>query len=93
MKRRKTIFGVYIFFLVFTLFAYQWPVTANAKSVMVPQEDLLPAPLEPQLSKDEKTLHYGVQLKAVIKDPSPPETPRRIPAPAWMKDVPEEAVY
>ena len=91
MKRRKTIFGVYIFFLVFTIFAYQWPVTAYANWTMVPQEDLLPAPLEPQLSKDENTLHYGVPLKAVIYDPNPPETPRRIPAPAWMKDLPEEA--
>jgi len=91
MKRRKTIFGVYVFFLVFTIFAYQWPVTANANWTMVPQEDLLPAPLEPQLSKDEKTLHYGIPLKAVINDPNPPETPRRIPAPAWMKDLPEEA--
>ena len=91
MKRRRAIFGVYIFFLVFTIFAYQWPVTANAKSTMVAQGDLLPAPLEPQLSKDEKTLRYGTPLKAVIRDPSPSEGPRRIPAPAWMKDLPEEA--
>jgi len=91
MQRRKWIFGVYIFFLVFTIFAYQGPVTANAKSTMVAQGDLLPAPLEPQLSKDEKTLRYGTPLKAVIKDPSPSEGPRRIPAPAWMKDLPEEA--
>jgi len=91
MKRRKRIFGLSIFFLVFTIFAYQWPVTANAKSTMVAQGDLLPAPLEPQLSKDGKTLRYGTPLKAVIKDPSPPESPRRIPAPAWMKDLPEEA--
>jgi len=91
LKRRKTIFGIYILFLVFTIFAYQWPVTANANWTMAPAEDLLPAPLEPQLSEDEKALYFGVPLIAVINDPNPPETPRRIPAPAWIKDLPEEA--
>jgi hypothetical protein len=91
MARKKSTLGVYIVLLVLTIFAYQWPVAADANWTIVQSEDLLPAPLEQQLSEDEKTLHFGLPLLAVVYDPDPPETPRRILAPAWIRQLPEEA--
>lgn len=58
---------------------------------MAPWEDSLPVPLAPQLSEDKKALHAGFPLAAIVDDPNPPETPRRVQAPAWMKDLREEA--
>ncbi len=91
MKRINGIFEVYILALVLTIFAYQWPATANANETMAASEGILPAPLQPQLSEDGNTLYFGVPFKAVVKDPNPPVIPRRILAPAKMKALPEAA--
>lgn len=92
LKKEKMISGLSVLFMFFAIVACQWPGTAIANWTMVPLADSLPAPLEPQLSEDEEALHAALPLIAVIDDPNPSETPRRIPAPTWMTDLPEKAV-
>ena len=56
-----------------------------------PSEFFVPAPLEPQLSGDGKTLYNAVPPVVYVYDPTPPDQLVRIPAPNSLLSLPESA--
>ncbi|MCF8055922.1 MAG: hypothetical protein K9K37_04695 [Desulfocapsa sp.] len=89
--RKNTFLFFPIFFLLLSLGALQIPAAADTDTEHVPIQITLPDPLPAQLSADGKTLFNGLPLKAVIDDPTPQATLRRIPAPAGLTTDPEAA--
>jgi hypothetical protein len=89
MRKIKATFRAFILFLLVTPLTGQWPVEAKWSLTLL--QVSLPAPKAPQLSEDGKAMNFGLPIMAVIKDPNPPETLRRIPPPARMRDLPPDA--
>ncbi|NOQ46519.1 MAG: hypothetical protein GQ559_07585, partial [Desulfobulbaceae bacterium] len=89
--RKTTVAFFPLFFLFLSLSIFQIPAVADGTAEHVPPQLILPNPLTPQLSADGKTLFNGLPLKAVVNDPTPSTTLRRIPAPAHLTAEPEAA--
>lgn len=89
---RKTILVfLSVFFLLTSVITFQTPAAADDNTGNVPLQVTLPEPLTPHLSVDGKTLFNGLPLKAVVSDPNPSITLRRIPAPVGLTAQPEAA--
>ena len=60
-------------------------------SAVYAAEYLGPAPLKPQLSSDGKTLYKAIPVVVYVTDPNPPAQQLHIPAPAYLRTLPETA--
>ncbi len=66
------------------LFAFSFSAASAA-------EYLGPAPLQPQLSSDGNTLYNAIPAVVYMADPNPPAQQVHIPAPAYLRTLPEKA--
>ena len=66
------------------LFAFSFSAVSAA-------EYLGPAPLQPQLSSDGNTLYNAIPAVVYVADPNPPAQQLHIPAPAYLRTLPEKA--
>jgi hypothetical protein len=89
-KLLKLSYVIVLVGLLFVQYASATP-TDDDLAVLSRSEYFVPAPLEPQLSSDGKTLYNAVPPVVYVVDPNPSQKPLRIQAPFDLLTLPPES--
>ena len=93
MKLIKANWATPVLLVALTIATFLWPFTVDADSTSNSVDGFSLPQMEPQLSVDGNAIVSGFPVKAIIRDPNPPEQLRRIPAPAITADGLDKAGF